>query len=345
MRTYWYCKVSVKGLDTEYSYISDSGEISVGAYVEVPFGPDNELRIGMVRSCGEFSAEDAPWPVDRTKHVMRIASAAEYEDQPAVQPGFRADESEVPESELEAVGMAVQGEDWEAVFEWAARRQDSADPAVMRKVVECYELCVEQGIPAAAVNLGTLYYTGHHVGQDYGRAFELYKIGADAGDCRGICNCGYCFYYGRHAETDYAEAFRYFSLGALLFDDANCLYKLGDMFLHGLGTEQNEGYAFRMYMRSLARCHENEKEGSCIADVQLRVGECLLHGTGTAKDIDEAHVALSFALLNYYKRQKAGEGVAWLIAKAKKLIAEAQDLLDGARDDVSPVEIETEQVQ
>ncbi len=329
MRTYWYCAVSVKGLEAEYSYISDCGEITAGTYVEVPFGPDDDLRIGIVRSCGEYPEEEVPWPVERTKHVMRVASRSEYEEEPVMRSFPRAEAAEVPERELEAVGKALRNEDWEAAFEWASRRRGSSAPAVMSRVVECFEACMEHGIPAAAVELGSLYYSGHYVKKDPARALELYKFGADAGDCRGMCSCGCWYYYGRHAETDYAEAFRYFSLGALLWDDADCLCRLGDMFLRGHGVEQNERHAFRLYLRSLGRCHENDSEGSCIADVQLRVGECLLRGTGTEKDAGEAHALLTFSLLNYYKRLRSGEAVAGSIAKAKKLIAEAQEQIDG----------------
>ena len=102
----------------------------------------------------------------------------------------------------------------------------------------------------AVLNFGTFYYSGKFVEQDYKKAFELYKIDADAGEIRAICNCGYCFYYGCHQEIDYAEALKYFSLGALLFNDANCLYKLGDMYLNGYGTDKNEKYAFLLYERA-----------------------------------------------------------------------------------------------
>ena len=33
MDQYWYCGILVKGMETVYSYISDSGEIPTGSYV------------------------------------------------------------------------------------------------------------------------------------------------------------------------------------------------------------------------------------------------------------------------------------------------------------------------
>ena len=62
IKKYWYCNVSLKGISRNYSYISDIGEISVGSYVEVPFGSNNISRIGIVQAGGEYSFENAPYP-------------------------------------------------------------------------------------------------------------------------------------------------------------------------------------------------------------------------------------------------------------------------------------------
>ena len=102
-----------------------------------------------------------------------------------------------------------------------------------------------------------------------------------------ICDCGYCFYYGRHQAVDYAEAYRWFSIGALLYNDANCLYKMGDFYLDGYAVEKNEIYAFKMYERALERCGEWD-DNSAMPDAQFRVGKCLLHGIGTAKNIEKS---------------------------------------------------------
>lgn len=319
---YWYCGVKVKGVGTVYSYISDNGEIPVGSYVEVPFGQENRPMIGCVMTCGEYSEQSAPYPVDRTKHIIRIATAQEYLAQTSI-PSPYGDEDEFAE-----VDYYISVEDWDAVLEWACENNDAPYEHIARKVMECYELCVEQGMSVAALNLGTFYYNGQFVERDYNKAFVLYKMAADAGEIRAICNCGYCFYYGRHQEVDYAEAFKFFSLGALLFNDANCLYKLGDMFLNGYAAEKNEKYAFRLYERALKRCQEEDDDGVCTADAQFRVGKCLLKGIGVKVDIEEAHVLLTFALLNFYKRRKTDSFVRGLIASTKELIEEAQKQLD-----------------
>ncbi|WP_093989870.1 tetratricopeptide repeat protein [Massiliimalia timonensis] len=140
------------------------------------------------------------------------------------------------------------------------------------KLIECYELCLEQDMPKAALDLGKLYDAGKVVEQNYQKAYELYQIAADADLISAIRNCGYGFYYGQHQDIDYKKEYQYFSLGALLHDDANCLYKLGDMYLNGYG-DQNEDYAFMLYQRALGCCQKNDRDSVCIAYAQFRVGK------------------------------------------------------------------------
>ena len=320
-KRYWYCGVEVKGIERSYSYISDLGELSVGTYVKVPFGHSNTSRIGIVTSCGEYSAENAPYPPDQTKHITAIASKEEY----------LADDTgyvDNPDDFFDEVNELIAYANWDAVLEWACEHHDTTHPDIAAKVMQCYELCMKQNMPIAFLNLGTFYYNGIFVERDYKKAFELYKVAADAANLRAICNCGYCYYYGRHQEVDYEKAHWYFELGGILFNDANCLYKLGDMYLNGYYVDKNEKYAFILFDRALQICQAQDDTPSCIADAQFRVGKCLLYGIGTDRNIETAHALLNFALLNFYKRRKTDPFVSGLIASTKKLIVEAQKYLE-----------------
>jgi len=77
-KRYWYCAIEIKGINRDFSYISDLGELTVGTYVRVPFGQSNTSRVGMVKSCGEYAADAALFPPDKTKHISSIASKEEY---------------------------------------------------------------------------------------------------------------------------------------------------------------------------------------------------------------------------------------------------------------------------
>ena len=56
MDQYWYCGILVKGMETVYSYISDSGKIPTGSYVMVPFGSHNAPKIGIVKAVSQFNS-------------------------------------------------------------------------------------------------------------------------------------------------------------------------------------------------------------------------------------------------------------------------------------------------
>lgn len=88
MERYVYCGIEIEGISTVYSYISDIGEIPVGTYVEVPFGRENMKRIGVVRYCGRFSEQDAPYPVRQTKHIVRVVSDEVFADDAVVFPAL-----------------------------------------------------------------------------------------------------------------------------------------------------------------------------------------------------------------------------------------------------------------
>lgn len=230
------------------------------------------------------------------------------------------------DKDFSVVDEYIAQKDWKNVMRWAEEHHNVNDETTAHKVIECYTLCMEQKIPEAFLNLGTFYYNGRFVEQDFKKAFDLYKVAADAGEIRAICNCGYCYYYGRHQEPDFKEAAKYFNIGAVLYSDANCFYKLGDLYLSGKGVDKNERYAFRLYELALQEAEYREDE--CIGDAQFRMGKCLLRGIGTEQNVEGAHALLTSALSYFYKRRKTDPCVSGLIMSAKDMIKEAQDILD-----------------
>lgn len=214
----------------------------------------------------------------------------------------------------------------ELAFYWACNHHERIDsPEIMERVVKCYEMCMNEGNPRAALNLGTLYYVGTYLKRDYKKAAELYEAAAKAGELRAICNLGYCYYYGRHCKADFKKAYEYFLKGALLHNDSNCLYKLGDMYFNGDIGEKNGRYAYLLYRRSYDAADEYE---FCMADIKYRLGKCLFYGIGTEKDIEEAFEYISDALKGFYERRKTDPYVSGLIKKGRKLIDDIYNEMD-----------------
>lgn len=329
MEKYWYCGVAVKGIATVYSYISDMGEIQPGTYVLVPFGNFNKIKAGIVKSCGKYTAEEAPYPVEKTKHILRKATIEEYKEDLPIGSYCEGDF----ENAVDEADYFIATEDWGNAYLWAEDFEDSSDRKIIEKVVECYKLCADNGLALAAINLADMYYYGKNVGLDYGKAFEFYKIAADSGNVWAICRCGNFFYYGLHQERDYEQAYKYFSLGVLLHDDERCLYKLGDMYLDGKGVEKNEKFSLMLYKKAMNISGSENGNANCLGDTRMRVGKCYLYGLGTNKDVEKANELLSLAVVDFYKRRKEDNFIIQSINTAKKMLAEAQSILDKETSD------------
>ena len=223
MKKYYYCSVLPKGMKNTYYYIADE-EVKVNAFVEFPFGYENTLVIGTVMEVGYFDEDNVPFPVERTKQILRTVSQEEFDNYPGFYAALHDDDDDDIEYELEEAEDYILCEDYDSIFDWAYEHHDRIESdCIMEMVCRCYEICVENGNPIAALNLGTLYYTGTYLERDYQKAAALYEIAAKAGERRAICNLGYCWYYGRHQAVDYERAYSYFHLAVLLYDDPNSL--------------------------------------------------------------------------------------------------------------------------
>ena len=77
---YKYVKVIFSN-DTyfEYSYLDLTGDVKVGDYVWVPAGRYNETKSAYVVSVGEYTKDNAPYPPERTKSILRVATDEETE--------------------------------------------------------------------------------------------------------------------------------------------------------------------------------------------------------------------------------------------------------------------------
>jgi TPR repeat protein len=72
----------------------------------------------------------------------------------------------------------------------------------------------EQGDARAQYHLGTRYFTGMGVPQDYGEALEWFRLSADQGDAQGQGALGSMYYMGKGVPQDYVLAHMWFNLSA-----------------------------------------------------------------------------------------------------------------------------------
>lgn len=80
-----FCNVEFNGFGKTYCYLTDDETISEDDYVIVPAGKDNRETIVRVESVEYHSEDDAPYPLDKIKRVIRKCTEDEvlklYEDE------------------------------------------------------------------------------------------------------------------------------------------------------------------------------------------------------------------------------------------------------------------------
>lgn len=72
-----FYSVEVSGADRDYYYFSHDDTLKVGDEVFVPFGRDNELRLGEIIEIEYFSPDELPYPVEKMKYIQRKCEPGE----------------------------------------------------------------------------------------------------------------------------------------------------------------------------------------------------------------------------------------------------------------------------
>jgi hypothetical protein len=217
-----------------------------------------------------------------------------------------------PEEYPETVACidSMQDEDFGGLYELASELVNCDKTKTMPQflfdfIVFLYKECIQDDDDRAMCDLGALYYMGRNGKSDFAEALRYYEMAADKGNRQAQENLGYCYYYGRNVEVDYKRAFHYFALGA--FDGhLNSLYKIGDMYRNGYYVEKNPQEAFRIYLHCMGTMTE-EAENYIAGPVLLRLGEMMLSGEGTEKDLRGALVCFQKAEAFLYSMVMDGE--------------------------------------
>ena len=66
-----FCKVTFEDGGQTYTYIADSDDYYEGDLVVVPAGQDNHEAVVRIESIEYRQAEEAPFPLEKTKHILR----------------------------------------------------------------------------------------------------------------------------------------------------------------------------------------------------------------------------------------------------------------------------------
>ena len=74
-----FCKVIFQDAEKEYTYLADEDIYEKGDFAWAPAGKDNEEKIVRVMDVEYLQPEEAPFPVEKTKKLIRKLTPEEYE--------------------------------------------------------------------------------------------------------------------------------------------------------------------------------------------------------------------------------------------------------------------------
>ena len=83
---YQFCKVQFKDGGSPYAYLTGGLPLAVGDFVVVPVGNRNAEKTGRVMDVFVCSAQDAPYPPEKTKFVLRKAERPATPEEPKAPP-------------------------------------------------------------------------------------------------------------------------------------------------------------------------------------------------------------------------------------------------------------------
>ncbi|MGD0730920.1 MAG: tetratricopeptide repeat protein [Terracidiphilus sp.] len=164
-----------------------------------------------------------------------------------------------------------------AAITWQAHRVKSNE----RKLAEAATACrarAEKGEAKAESELGSKYYYGQGVPQDYDEALRWCRKAADQGDAKGQYGVGYMNLYGFGVPRDEAEALRWFRKAADQ-GDAKAQTEVALMYDEGLGVTQDYAEALRWYRKAVDQSY---------AGAEYNLGNMYYYGHGVPQDYAEA---------------------------------------------------------
>ena len=147
-----------------------------------------------------------------------------------------------------------------------------------------------QGDVEAQFNLGTIYYKGEGVTQDYELAVKWFRKAAERGHAKAQYSLGYMYYYEQGVTPDdFKKAFKWFRKAAMQ-GIPEALHALAIMYSSGHGVPKNTIYAYAYF--NIARTYGVEFKRKFIYQLERRM---------STEEIDEAQ-ELSVEIFNQIEK-------------------------------------------
>ena len=220
-----------------------------------------------------------------------------------------------------------------ALLLWWRNAHRAVRRAYVAEPVSALRARAEQGDPQSQFDLGSAYYYGKGVQQDYAEALRWYRKAAEQRESRAEDALGYMYVNGQTVPKHYTQAFQWYKRSA---EDgsAKAQFDLGHMYYYGMGVSRDYTEALRWFEKSADQKY---------AKAQDALGSLYYFGSGVPRDYavafiwyrraaEQGYSRAEFDLASMYYR---GEGVAqnfaeargWYIKAAKHGDADAQQAL------------------
>lgn len=151
------------------------------------------------------------------------------------------------------------------------------------------------GDAIARLNLGTLFFKGQGIGQDYAEAAKWFRLAAQQGIAQAQFNIGLMYDTGQGVSQDHAEAVRWYRLAA---DQGFALgqLNLGAAYASGQGIVKNDVEAAKW-----TRLAANQGN----AQAQFNLAVMYATGQGVKENFNEAYQWAKLASVQGYKTATA----------------------------------------
>ena len=138
MAYYQYCMVQFREKGTAYAYLTGGVPLEAGAFVIAPVGRYGAKRLGRVTEVFICTEQDAPYPPERTKFVLRRAAETAFPERDA--PSKRVSQKEVLQ---ESAPQAAQKNAPPGPLDASARKRPAASvgPAATPDIEQSAQAC------------------------------------------------------------------------------------------------------------------------------------------------------------------------------------------------------------
>ncbi|OQY55555.1 MAG: hypothetical protein DRR08_02820 [Candidatus Parabeggiatoa sp. nov. 2] len=145
-------------------------------------------------------------------------------------------------------------------------------PQDFQEAVKWYRKVAEQGFAVAQHNLGVAYSKGEGVPQNYEKAFGWYRKAAEQGDSSAQNNLGNMFRRGQGVPKDYVEAVKWYRKAAEQ-ENAIAQYNLGVAYSRGEGVSQDDNEALKWYQQAASLGHAKAQRELDQKEIPTRLAE------------------------------------------------------------------------